>query len=50
MQVSQKCIDLIKKSEGLYEEKLLEKNYDLLKNRLIELQGNLMDLNIILGK
>lgn len=41
---------LIKKSEGLYEEKLLEKNYDLLKNRLIELQGNLMDLNIILGK
>ncbi len=41
---------LISKSNRLYEDKLLEKNYDLLKNRLIELQSKLMDLNILLGK
>ena len=41
---------LINRSSGLYEEKLLEKNYDRLKNKLIELQGQLMDLNILIGK
>ena len=32
------------------EEKLLEKEYDRLKNILIQLQENLMDLNIAIGK
>nr|WP_286173010.1 MBL fold metallo-hydrolase [Caproiciproducens sp. MSJ-32] len=34
----------------LVDPKLLEKNYDTIKNILIDLQQNLMDLNIILGK
>ena len=41
---------LIKRSSDIYEEKLLEKNYDMVKNKLIELQGQLMDLNILIGK
>lgn len=41
---------LIKRSNDIYEEKLLEKNYDMIKNKLIELQGQLMDLNILIGK
>lgn len=41
---------LVKRSSSLYEEKLLEKNYDVLKNKLIELQDQLMDLNILIGK
>ncbi len=32
------------------EPSLLEKEYDSLKNILIELQQNLMDLNIMIGK
>ena len=38
------------RSDDLYEKKLLEKNYDLLKNKLIELQGQLMDLNMLISK
>lgn len=34
----------------IYEDKKMEKDYDLLKNKLIELQNNLMDLNMLLGK
>lgn len=41
---------LISKSSGFYEDKLLEKNYDTLKNKLIEIQSQLMDLNILVGK
>ena len=38
------------RKEELIDPKLLEKNYDSLKNILIELQQNLMDLNIMIGK
>lgn len=38
------------RSEDLYETKSLEKNYDTLKNKLIELQGQLMDLNMLISK
>lgn len=38
------------RSEDLYEKKRLEKNYDILKNKLIELQGQLMDLNMLISK
>lgn len=41
---------LSQRSDNLYEKKLLEKNYDLLKNKLIELQGQLMDLNMLISK
>jgi metallo-beta-lactamase family protein len=41
---------LFNRSSNLYEEKLLEKRYDELKNKLIDLQGQLMDLNILIGK
>ncbi|MDY0234704.1 MAG: MBL fold metallo-hydrolase [Gudongella sp.] len=41
---------LMKKSEGLLDEELLKTNYDLLKNRLLELESQLMDLNILVGK
>ena len=41
---------LINRSSGLLEDKLLEKNYDVLKNKLIELEESLMDLNILIGK
>lgn len=41
---------LISRSSGLLEDKLLEKNYDDLKNKLIELEDSLMDLNILIGK
>ena len=41
---------LFNRSSSLYEEKLLEKRYDELKNKLIDIQGQLMDLNIIIGK
>ncbi len=41
---------LTKRTEQLYEDKKMEKDYDLLKNKLIELQSNLMDLNMLLGK
>jgi metallo-beta-lactamase family protein len=38
------------RKEELTDPKLLEKDYDTLKNILIELQQKLMDLNIMLGK
>lgn len=38
------------RSEDLYEKKTLEKNYHVLKNKLIELQGQLMDLNMLISK
>lgn len=38
------------RKEEFINPKLLEKEYDTLKNILIELQQNLMDLNIMLGK
>lgn len=41
---------LINKSSEMTETKTLEKNYDELKNRLIDLQSQLMNLNILLGK
>lgn len=41
---------LMEKSSGLLDDKVLEKNYDLLKNKLIDMQGQLMDLNIIISK
>jgi len=41
---------LISRSNGLFDEKLLEKDFDLLKNKLLELQGQLMDLNMMIGK
>lgn len=41
---------LTKKTDQIYENKKMTKDYDLLKNKLIELQNNLMDLNMLLGK
>lgn len=41
---------LMKNSEGLLDEELLKTNYDLLKNRLLDLESQLMDLNILVGK
>lgn len=41
---------LFNRSGGLYDEKLLEKNHDIFKNKLIEIQDQLMDLNILIGK
>lgn len=41
---------LSQRSDDLYERKRLEKNYDILKNKLIELQGQLMDLNMLISK
>lgn len=41
---------LTKHTDQIYEDKRMEKDYDLLKNKLIELQSNLMDLNMLLGK
>ncbi len=41
---------LNRRKSQLIDHKLLEKNYDTIKNILIDLQQNLMDLNIILGK
>ena len=41
---------LTKKTDQIYENKNMTKDYDLLKNKLIELQNNLMDLNMLLGK
>ena len=41
---------LTKKTDQIYEDKKMTKDYDLLKNKLIELQNNLMDLNMLLGK
>ncbi|TJX14801.1 MBL fold metallo-hydrolase [Tissierella creatinini] len=41
---------LMKRSCGLLEDKVLEKNYDLLKNKLIDMQEQLMDLNMLIGK
>ena len=38
------------RTEEIYEDKKLTKDYDVLKNKLIELQNNLMDLNMLLGK
>ena len=38
------------RSDDLYEKKILEKNYDTFKNKLIELQGQLMDLNMLISK
>jgi len=41
---------LSERSDDLYEKRRLEKNYDVLKNKLIELQGQLMDLNMLISK
>ncbi len=41
---------LEERKEELVKESLLEKEYDNLKNTLIELQENLMDLNMSIGK
>lgn len=41
---------LMERSNGLLEDKVLEKNYDLLKNKLIDIEGQLMDLNMLIGK
>jgi metallo-beta-lactamase family protein len=41
---------LMSRSNGLFDEELLENDYDLLKNRLLELQSQLMDINILIGK
>ena len=41
---------LMEKSDGFLDEELLKTNYDILKNRLLELESQLMDLNILVGK
>lgn len=41
---------LVGRSAVLYKDKIIEKNYDELKNKLIDLQHDLMDLNILLSK
>lgn len=38
------------REEEILEDKILQKEYDIIKNDLIELQHMLMDLNMILGK
>lgn len=40
----------IDRKETILESKDLEKNYDIIKNELIELQHKLMDLNMTIGK
>ena len=41
---------LVGRSGMLYKDDIIEKNYDQLKNKLIDLQHGLMDLNILLSK
>lgn len=41
---------LMSRSKGLFDEDLLGKDYDVLKNRLLDLQNQLMDINILIGK
>ncbi len=41
---------LIKKTDSLLQDDFLLKDYDIIKNKLIELQHKLMDLNIMVGK
>lgn len=41
---------LVNKSSDILEDEFLAKDYDVIKNKLIGLQHNLMDLNIMLGK
>ena len=41
---------LIKKTEIFLEDDFLLRDYDIMKNKLIELQHQLMDLNIMVGK
>lgn len=41
---------LIEKTEITYKDKIDDKNYDQLKNKIIELQHSLMDLNILFSK
>lgn len=41
---------LIGRTGDIYSEKTVEKNYDQIKNKLIDLQNSLMDINIMLNK
>ena len=41
---------LFNRTDDIYDDKVLEKNYHSLKNKLIEIQGQLMDLNILISK
>lgn len=41
---------LIKRSDSILKDDFLSKDYDIIKNKLIDLQHKLMDLNIIIGK
>ncbi|HHY90715.1 MAG TPA: MBL fold metallo-hydrolase [Clostridiales bacterium] len=41
---------LVRKTDLLIDEKFLEKDYERLKNHLLELEQKLLDINILLGK
>lgn len=41
---------LIGRTGEIYSEKVVEKNYDQIKNKLIDLQNSLMDINIMINK
>ncbi len=41
---------LVKRTDLLIDEKFLQKDYERLKNRLLELEQKLLDINILLGK
>lgn len=41
---------LLDKSNNIMDDKVITKEYDLIKNQLIDLQNTLMDLNILMGR
>lgn len=48
--VSKQFAAIVGREDEIYEDKIVEKNYDQIKNRLIDLQNSLMDINILLNK
>ena len=50
LEVSAQFDALIKKTDFFLEDDFLLRDYDIMKNKLIELQHKLMDLNIMVGK
>lgn len=49
-EVREQFNSLINRSENLLEDNIISKDYDIIKNKLIDLQHKLMDLNIMTGK
>lgn len=49
-EVNEQFNALIKKTDFILEDEFISRDYDIIKNKLIELQHKLMDLNIMVGK